>query len=782
MTVSQKYYKIFKIGRLVLFLILLFLSLNHYFEISKNLLDPESSKIINYKNYFVVFKNLDIFSIILLGIIFVILFGIILLVQKRDKGFLPRIGIVIAGYCFGSLSVLFVVIDKIFGHSIYNFLVTAKIWIFYEKFLYLGITSLIFLNAFFVGFYLLNKIFKTKDKLTTGLNISETVFLSTTIGIGIVGFGTLIIGFLHLYSFWFFAFSYLILGITAVFWLKKHFRQCFPTIKLTKIKKEKIWQIFKYFAFALLIIFITAGILDRLNYIGGSDAQTSHLVYIKKWIEAGKYYTLVNPRTDGLFHLNSTQPLMGRLLYLNGVILGNIHIAGLMQIGFAVLVFLGLYVLAKRIFNAKTAIAAFLLYAGNFFFWRYNLYEIDDYILNALFIVAVASALFLFYKKKSRNWLLLFSLLSGFLMSVKFHGLIAAAFFIITALLIIAHFVKTKQFIISKKDYLILLPMVLIPLPWFLMNTIVFRNPIYPYLTSILGGIDLGVWYKTYWHYILPYNLGLSAIKPTDTLLILPKLRVFFGNLLAHWPITGYPSWFTFSPLYLPAITIGLFRKNPIVKYAVAYFIFFYFFAGLSGSSPKYMILILTVITPGLAYVLLNISKNKIYQFFIFAILVVLTFHSFFSWGNFKQEQTWFITDKPNIKILKDLDKNTLTITNGLLRYERNDITTPIVSAAVETDQTVEDWENFYCFWKKQGATHYIYKAYTENDTAWSAYTPLMRQFNDPNIEYVIGASNIWRRNIKDRDDYLSTITELDKSGNLQLIKLNDNLPEFCNN
>jgi hypothetical protein len=655
-------------------------------------------------------------------------------------------------------------------------------WIIFEKGTYLFSTSIIFINSFFIGYYILSKIVFTKEGFHSQDHCKvELYFMSIVLGLGVIGQGTMILGLFKMYRpiiFWGIHSSLFVIGLL---WFKCNYRKYSPKYYFLhdQNKKKANSFIWKYIPVIILVL-VAVVLYSRMNYIGGSDAQTSHIAAPLHWIENGGYVPFIHERTGDPYTMNSTQPLMGRMLYLNGIILINPYIAALMQAVFFGMVILGVFLLGSRLFGRKVAWISVLLLLGNAKFFYYHLYEVDDYLVNIIFLITTAFTMIFYRVNNNKNWLLVFGLSSGFLLCVKYYGIIEVSYFFAVGIIYL-YYSKIWTSLPKKTIIMVLALMILIPSPWFIKNIIVFGSPIWPKFSAILGDslgyvYDLPVQIRPYRGYLYL----LDTISETDQSLVPAYIRYIFLNLLAN-SSNGY----LFSPIYLPILIFGLFFHR--TRYLVIGICFYFYFVLLGATSMayghKWMIIIYSVLSPIVANIIVNVFKKKAFRYLVYSFLVILVCHTIDRHGlqarEFIPKKTWNLKFNPNVGHEVNKLGQSAKLYSGFIpniMYNRTDIHIPLV---IEWDILAEDWEETFCYWKRKGITHYYLdgEGSSSNKNRWPKWIPFLEKWDPEKLDITKRYSDNFEKNLKRRSEYLSQYGDITKRG---IIELPEELPCFC--
>lgn len=234
------------------------------------------------------------------------------------------------------------------------------------------------------------------------------------------------------------------------------------------------------------------------------------------------------------YHVNSVFPLLGDLLYSWGILLGNEIASKGVHFLFGILTALCLFSLSRVLLPETPAIWAPLLFLTVPGIHHQMALANNDLALTA-FLTASTWALFKWNGHREKGWLIAAGIFSGFAMGVKYTALLNLP----VQFLLIAWLCFSKKRIKVKGDSpqgtvpsLLLFGAVifLVSLLWYLRSFLHTGNPLYPYLTSLLGGTGLEN----------PLHLeGKGLGKDWKALLLLPWNMTFhpeaFGGMSNQW-------------------------------------------------------------------------------------------------------------------------------------------------------------------------------------------------------------------------------------------------------
>lgn len=299
------------------------------------------------------------------------------------------------------------------------------------------------------------------------------------------------------------------------------------------------------------------------------------------------------------------RPIIFPLLVASGFVLdGEILIRIIVEI-FSILGILSTYYLGEKLYNEKVGLlsALFLSFSPLYIFFSQKI------LTEVIFITFSSLALTTFYIgiEKNRKFFYISAVLTGISILTKYFGFLLIIFYLIYVLL------RKRISIIKEKEfYLSLIILLLTLLPWLILNTFYYRNPI----GSIFENADI--------------YLPLSKNEP------------FYFFLVNSWQIFGLT--FIFIPIGIYYSIKKIDSNNLLIL--ITCILPFIIFSFMQHKELRYMVVFLPVFSCLSAYGVLNIPKNlKILTCILISLLVIISFY--ISFKNINQE-------KININALKE--------------------------------------------------------------------------------------------------------------------------------
>ena len=265
----------------------------------------------------------------------------------------------------------------------------------------------------------------------------------------------------------------------------------------------------------------------------------------------------------------------------------------------------GLIELGRRSFSLKTGFLAALLAAKSTAL-HYNTSASFTDIWVTFYIMAAVILIHHALQSNNRRKMWLAGAMLGASMGVKYTGIVASSFLILTVLLL--NWIpgnKTKA-MKTRDIFVMILLAIVVAAPWYVRNIIWFGNPVFPFTTSIFPS-GHGTW-------------GHLA----------SELNVSHGDMLRDYSIGAYMESGRFlRELWLQvtmwvAIPLGIFswRSSPLVRGITIWTVFSWiFWAILSGGILYYRYYIylvplnMVVLAYCLAWVYLKIRESRIGNF-----------------------------------------------------------------------------------------------------------------------------------------------------------------------
>ena len=254
--------------------------------------------------------------------------------------------------------------------------------------------------------------------------------------------------------------SVIAFGWWARTWLKKN--RHFP--KLSWIEK------------CLLIVISAQLLINLVGALGpelGFDALWYHLTLPKIYLEQARVFYI-----PGSLFVYSAIPKLAEMLYLLGLWVHGAVIAKLIHYSFGVLILVSLYQLARTYLSRTYALLTVLVFSSNLVFaWQSITVYVD--LARTWFEVLALLAWVTFTQKSNTRWLAICGAMIGLAAATKMIGLSSLIIFVVMLL------IHKKRSI--KNLVALVLPALLIPLPWFAFAFIATGNPIFPVFSPLIS-------------------------------------------------------------------------------------------------------------------------------------------------------------------------------------------------------------------------------------------------------------------------------------------------------
>ncbi len=352
------------------------------------------------------------------------------------------------------------------------------------------------------------------------------------------------------------------IGVTTVLW---------GIVLLLRFKIPKLEKLSAVsgIIFALIALQSVVNLIGALAPELGFDALWYHLTIPKIFLQEGRIFYI----PGGLFYY-SVIPKLTEMLYMAALTLSNEVWAKLTHFGFGILTLVALYKLSRRFLRQEYAFLAVLVFYSNLVVsWQSITAYID--LARTFYEVMAIWAFVIYLEKKDKRWLSVCGVMLGFEIATKIVASGSLLLFIL--LLVLFHKKRIKDLL------LLIVPALLIPLPWFVFAWITTGNPFYP----VFSGMRLE-------HSINPFDMVKVFLRSPDPVspiyvMFLPlviynlrsvtkknKVLVWYVALaILVWFITPRDNGGRFILPYLPifsllvAITISLINDR-LIRYTGA--------------------------------------------------------------------------------------------------------------------------------------------------------------------------------------------------------------------
>lgn len=386
-------------------------------------------------------------------------------------------------------------------------------------------------SAYGLSLFLIKKLFNF-HKL-------EYIILRIILGFGIISFITLFLATFHILNIYAFI---LVLIIGNILLIKDihHFKD----ISLIQFKSIWIYPLITFFLFNFFYSLFPPTFYDSMMY---------HLAI-------PNYYQLNDGIISWNTNFNSNLPLNIEMLFLFSLLGKTVLIPKLISL------ISGIFIILLMSFWAKDKTSKFIYFIPLLLFYTIPQFGFlssssKTDITGMLFVFAALRVFFYYLKDYKKQYLILSGIFWGLSIGSKYiFGFYIIGFFISIFLI---KSIKFKKKIISI--VIISLIVIILMTPWFIKNTIITGNPLYPYLNSFFHsdtwtkaqgksfstGIQRGErhTFLKYIYYPLelflrPYSYGITAVYGVFFLFFFPF--VFFSEKKNHIKILKYSGFFSF--------------------------------------------------------------------------------------------------------------------------------------------------------------------------------------------------------------------------------------------
>jgi len=363
--------------------------------------------------------------------------------------------------------------------------------------------------------------------MSQGRPLEELVF-SLGLGLGILSFGTFLLGMIGLLTRWLFWALFLVL-------LALHIRDI-RTI-LRGLREE--WQWKRPSKLSLLLasfLCITSlfALVSTLTPPWEWDALVYHLTGPRIYVNEGRMVWVPDN-----FHLNF--PAFVEMLFTGAILLKGDILAHLIHLGYGLLTALAIYSFSRKHFTGHVPLLATVLFtsiptAVVIATWAYV-----DLALAFYEFIAFFALMNWFDAPGEKRWLLMAGVFSGMAMSVKYTGV--TALIVLSALMLFRLLKKRTDY---RRHLAGLAALVLIALvvasPWYCKNAAYTGNPIYPYLFGGRNWNDLRNQWLT--------SIGVE-MSPLELLLLPWDITVLGTQGTEAFDATISPFFLALLPLIL---------------------------------------------------------------------------------------------------------------------------------------------------------------------------------------------------------------------------------------
>lgn len=432
----------------------------------------------------------------------------------------------------------------------------------YYHLIFLGKDVFIFLFLMFVcvgsGGFVLQRIIRWRAD-----SLLLEVFISFSLGFGMLSYITMALGFLGIYSSAILISVLIVLLLAGIRQIKDFVVRCFEAFS----KESRLIFATRLGIVLVLILAGQAGmnLVESMTPPYEWDTLSYHLECQKEYIRAGRIIELP-------FIHQSYYPCGVELVYGISMLLQS-HVAPkLIHCFLGILAVLLIYDMGRRFFSRITGlVAALIFYTCPLPTWFSGVGKND---LGLIFFFTLTIYVFLLWwhsdrtEKTGRGALLaLCAVLTGICIHLDYRGMILL-FVIVLFLLFHMFFVRgERRSKVASYGMLIVIPAILIGSPWYIRNYILTNggSPFFPFFTSQLGGYGTQAFDAEIVQLVQKYKMSLPPLIPARSIwyyLALPFWQ--FTIIGRNYDLARFNA--TITPLYLLLIPLFLFVKKQCIS------------------------------------------------------------------------------------------------------------------------------------------------------------------------------------------------------------------------
>jgi len=601
-------------------------------------------------------------------------------------------------------------------------------------------------NAYFIGALILRRVTRMAEGGSQPAFTSpEWLFLSLTVGFGMLAWLTLPLGLVLPYSSKLYWAGHG--GLLALFAVMAFARPGVAAAPGGYQPLESPRRLERAMWIALACTFAYLAFLYG-HVLEGSDGQTNHLNAVMLWIDKGRYVPFISTENGQPLTLSSSQYPIGRLLLLQVALLGGLQATGLFNVLGVALTAAGVFCLGARLFSQQAGRLGALVYLASPVIYRYYVEDVTDYPLNLCLFLTTAVALTIAVQLRSRGWLRLGLLAAGLLLGVKYYSLLQLA---IVGALAAPILYRAGLFNVALRDSWLFVVFAALPLGH---HAVVFGDPAWPYLSRWTGGTPMSA-YSTMFYDSRRHYLLASHLQPGGSTLD-ALLRFWWSELMP-----GASSPWAVSPLLVPGLAF----------FAVASFwrriyllplIFCLLFLAVGLNSVlfnKYLFLIVAAVAPftGAAIATAVARRPAIGSAVaaaIGAVALVLAWEDISrrDLGVRKLTLAKMIEESEPTKTLNSLPAGSLVFVNlqsSDIRQYRTYLPTSLLQDSEEL--LVDDWRRLFDGYRVAGMTHYL----VQSPQTFPFSAALIERFDPQLAAQAKTLQGLFDRNLALRNAYL---------------------------
>jgi len=360
---------------------------------------------------------------------------------------------------------------------------------------------------------------------------------------------------------------------------------------------------------ALSAYFLLRGLYGAYLPPAGFDVLMYHLGVPKLYLNAHGIFP--TPDINGSYF-----PFGIEMLYMLGMMLDGAISANLVNYGFAVMGGLAAALFCMRFLKESSGLVAFAVYVSvPMVVWlmpqAYIEFALAGYTMLALHALAAWSS------GSDRRWLFVAAIFTGFCMAIKYTGVVTVGLFVLWMLADQVFISKTglKKAVAGAGVFVGLA--VMISLPWYLKNIVMYHNPVYPFLPGLFGNASI----ESHGGPMRAFLSGGAASVATRFISSFWETTFNARAFQMNW-VNGFGPAFL---MLVPGLLLFGRPKKPVVLlllYCLAYFSVIIF-----GSNIRYALAILPAMSVLAAYPIGRLIKdeNTVPRAFGYALLAVFS-------------------------------------------------------------------------------------------------------------------------------------------------------------
>jgi len=429
----------------------------------------------------------------------------------------------------------------------------------------------------------------------------ERLVLAAGLGLGTLGYGFLalgLVGLLHPVAIG------AMLALAAVLAWPQMRRWTFSWRKTKDALRPP--GFFEQLGATLIIAMLAVVLLRGLAPVTDYDGLAYHLVVPRQYLEAGRLFP-----QPGDAHANF--PLTVDLLYIPAILLKLENTARLMHMGFGILLGLGVYTLARRLFGTRRGgWLALFVFCTTAVIGTVGGYAHTD-LGWALFQFLAVYGFLCWAEEGEKAWLILTGIFAGLGLGSKYLGLPALGVLGLAVLVQSSLLNRQPWRSVLGNALLFGLVALVVASPWYLKNWLWLGNPVYPLWFGGLG-----------WDAFLSAKLQFMGTNYG------PR-RGILGFLLLPWDIFSHsvgffgPIPFAFpTPLSLLLPLYLFVRRRTAISMILLIALLRFVIWAFSARNARYLMDVYPLLSIAVAYLLIELARRRMVWALLRGLVLVL--------------------------------------------------------------------------------------------------------------------------------------------------------------